>query len=139
MQKTKVMRLVTWCSSSSFFWYWWCRKTPGVSYRMLVIDLGTEAVERLALALERVDDVEGRHRLAASVLAVRDGVADDAAKEGAQDGAGLLVHQPGDALHATSARQTADCRLGDALDVIAHRLAMALRAALATLAAPRHD
>ena len=105
---------------------------------MLADNLGTEAVERLALALERVDDVEGRDRLAASVLAVRDGVADDAAEEAAEDIAGLLVHEAGDALDAAPTSQTADRRLGDALDVVAHLLAMALGAALATLATAGH-
>jgi len=43
--------------------------------------LPAEAVQRAALALERVHDVERRHRLAASVLRVRHGIAHDGLKE----------------------------------------------------------
>ena len=54
-------------------------------------DLTTETVEGTALALEGVDDVERRDRLALGVLGVGDGVADDALEEGLEDTAGLLV------------------------------------------------
>jgi len=43
--------------------------------------LPAKAVQRAALALERVHDVERRHRLAASVLRVRHGIAHDGLKE----------------------------------------------------------
>ena len=46
-----------------------------------VCGLPAKAVQRAALALERVHDVERRHRLAASVLRVRHGIAHDGLKE----------------------------------------------------------
>jgi hypothetical protein len=101
-----------------------------------------ESVEGAALALERVDDVHGGDGLAAGVLRVGDGVADDVLEEDLEHAAGLLVDEPGDALHAAPPRQPPDRRLGDALDVVAEHLAVALGAALAqplaALAAPRH-
>ena len=92
--------------------------------------LAAEAVERAALALERVDDVHGGDGLAAGVLGVRHGIADDVLEEHLEHRASLLVDQTGDALDATSASETADGGLGDALDVVAQHLAMALGAAL---------
>jgi hypothetical protein len=63
-------------------------------------------------------------------------------QEDLEDAAGLLVDEPGDALHAAPARQPLDCRIRDPLDVIAEHLPVAQRAALAqalpALAAPRH-
>ena len=54
-----------------------------------------------------------------------------------------LVFKAADALHATTACEAADRRLGDALDVVTEHLAVALGAALAealaALAASRHD
>jgi hypothetical protein len=70
--------------------------------------LTAEAVEGLALALEGVDDVEGRHGLAASVLSVGHGVADDVLEEDLEDTAGLLVDEAGDALHTTTTSEAAD-------------------------------
>ena len=102
--------------------------------------LGAEAVEGLALALEGVDDVEGGDGLAAGVLGVADGVLDDLLEEALEDGAGLLVHEAGDALDAATTSQTADRGLGDALDVVAEHLAVTLAGAtLASLATAGHD
>uniref|UniRef100_J3LFX5 Uncharacterized protein n=1 Tax=Oryza brachyantha TaxID=4533 RepID=J3LFX5_ORYBR len=104
--------------------------------------LAAEAVEGAALALERVDDVHGGDGLAAGVLRVGDGVADDVLQEDLEHAAGLLVDEPGDALDAAPPRQPPDRRLRDPLDVVAENLAVALRPALAeplaSLAAPRH-
>ena len=101
-----------------------------------------EAVEGAALALERVDDVHGGDGLAAGVLRVGHGVADDVLEEDLEHAAGLLVDQPGDALHAAPPRQPPDRRLRDALDVVAEHLPVplgaALAQALASLAAARH-
>jgi hypothetical protein len=52
------------------------------------------------------------------VLAVGDGVTDDVLEEDLQDTASLFVDQARDTLDATTASQTADSRLGDALDVV---------------------
>ena len=104
--------------------------------------LAAEAVEGAALALERVDDIHGGDGLAARVLGVGHGIADDVLEEHLEDTAGLLVDEAGDALDTTTAREAADGGLGDALDVVAKDLAVALGAALAqsltSLAASRH-
>jgi hypothetical protein len=65
------------------------------------------------------------------VLGVGHGVADDVLEEHLEDTAGLLVDEAGDALDTTTAREAADGGLGDALDVVAKDLAVALGAALA--------
>ena len=105
--------------------------------------LAAEAVEGTALALEGVDDVEGRDGLAAGVLGVGDGVTDDVLEEGLEDSAGLLVDEAGDALDTTTACETADGGLGHTLDVVAEDLAMALGTTLSksltALATSRHD
>uniref|UniRef100_A0A8R7QI26 Uncharacterized protein n=1 Tax=Triticum urartu TaxID=4572 RepID=A0A8R7QI26_TRIUA len=102
----------------------------------------SESVEGASLSLEGVDDVHGGDGLAAGVLGVGDGVADDVLEEDLEHAAGLLVDEPGDALHAAPPRETPDGRLGDALDVVAQHLPVALGAALAqplaSLAAARH-
>eukprot|EP00955_Chlamydomonas_euryale_P085690 364139-Chlamydomonas_euryale.AAC.1 len=85
--------------------------------------LAAEAVQGASLALERVNDVESRHRLAARVLSVRDRVADDVLQEDLEHAARLLVDEAADALDAATASQAADCGLGDALDVVAEHLA----------------
>jgi hypothetical protein len=104
--------------------------------------LASEAVEGSALALERVDDVHGGNSLAACVLGVGDGVADDVLEEDLEDAAGLLVDKPRNALHAAPPSQPPDGGLGDALDVVTEHLPVALCSALAqtfaALAAPRH-
>ncbi len=92
--------------------------------------LSAESVEGLALALEGVDDIHGGDGLAASVLSVGDRVADDVLKEDLEDTAGLLVDEAGDALNSTPASKAANGGLGDALDVVAQHLAVALGTAL---------
>ena len=77
------------------------------------------------------------------MLGVGDRVTDDVLEEDLEDAAGLLVDETGDALHAATTSETADGRLGDALDVIAKDLAVTLGAALsksfASLSSTRHD
>ena len=64
-------------------------------------------------------------------------------EEDLEHAAGLLVDEARDALDAATACEAADGGLGDALDVVAQHLAVALRAtlaeALAALATSRHD
>ena len=64
----------------------WC-----VSSRSRRRRLATEAVEGAALAFEGVDDVHGGDGLAAGVLGVGDGVADDGLHEGLEDATSLLA------------------------------------------------
>ena len=70
--------------------------------------LTTEAVQGAALSLERIDDVESRHSLAAGVLRVRHCIADDVLEEDLQDAAGLLIDEAADTLNTTTASQTTD-------------------------------
>ena len=67
---------------------------------------------------------------------------DDVLEEDLEHTAGLFVDEAGDALDTTTACQTADRRLGDALDVIPKDLPVALGAALpeplASFTATRH-
>jgi hypothetical protein len=70
--------------------------------------LAAEAVEGASLALERVDHIEGSHSLSASMLGVGHGIADDVLEEHLEHTAGLLVDEAADALHTTTASQTAD-------------------------------
>ena len=93
--------------------------------------LASEAVQGAALTLEGVDDIHGCDCLAAGVLGVSDGITDDVLEEDLQDGASLLIDEAGDTLHATTTSETADGGLGDALDVVAKHLAVALSASLA--------
>ena len=64
------------------------------------------------------------------MLGVGDRVADHGLKEDLEDTAGLLVDEAADALDTTTACEAADGGLGDALDVVAQDLAVALGAAL---------
>ena len=88
--------------------------------------LGAETVEGLALTLKGVDNVQSGDSLALGVLGVSDRVANNVLKEGLEYGASLLVHHTGDALDTTTACQTADGGLGDAVDVVAKHLAVTL-------------
>ena len=92
--------------------------------------LAAETVQGAALALERVDDIHGGDGLSASVLGVGHGIADDVLEEHLEDASGLFVDETGDALDTTTACETADRRLRDALNVIAENLAVTLSAAL---------
>jgi hypothetical protein len=86
----------------------------------------TKAVQRATLALERVNDIHGSHGLAARVLGIGDGITDDILQEHLEHAARLLIDEAADALDTTTASQTADCRLGDALDIVSQHLAVAL-------------
>ncbi len=92
--------------------------------------LAAEAIERAALALEGVHDVHGDDGLAAGVLGVRDRVADDGLEEDFEDVASLFVDETGNTFHASATSQATDGRLGNALDIIAKDLPVALGASL---------
>ena len=57
--------------------------------------LAAETIQSAALAFESVDDIEGRHGLALSVLGVCDSVTDDVLEEGFEDTTGLFVNHCG--------------------------------------------
>ncbi len=91
------------------------RNTGGVVLgKRLSASLATKAVQRAALALERIHDVERGDRLAARVLGVGNRVADHVLQEHLEDAARLLVDEAADALDAAAARQAPNGRLGDA-------------------------
>ena len=94
------------------------------------VDLTSESVERASLTLERVDDIHGGDGLAASMLGVGHGISDDVLQEHLKDTSGLLIDQTRDSLHTSSASQSADSRLGDALDVVSQDLSVSLGSAL---------
>ncbi len=93
--------------------------------------LTTESVQGASLAFEGIDDVHGSDGLPLGVFGVGDGVPDDVLEEDLEHASGLLVDESGDALDSTSAGETADGGLGDALDVITQDLAVTLGASLA--------
>ena len=100
------------------------------------VHLATEPVKGAALELESVHDVHGGHGLATRVLSVGHGIADQVLEERLEYRAGLLIDEAGDALDTTTAGETADSRLRDAMDVVTQNLAVTLGAALTeTLAA----
>ena len=78
-------------------------------------DLPAEAVEGLALALERVHHIHGGDGLAAGVLGVGDRVADHVLEEHLEHAAGLLVDEARDALDATTACEAVERKEGAAL------------------------
>ena len=110
--------------------------------KLKIDNLSAEAVEGLALALEGVDDVHGGDGLPPGVLGVGHGITDDVLEEHLEDTAGLFVDETGDALDTTTASETADRRLRDALDVVTENLAVTLGAALSetltTFTSARH-
>jgi len=104
--------------------------------------LATETIEGASLALEGVDDIEGGDGLALGVFGVGDGVTDDRLQEGLEDAPGLLVDHGRDTLDTSTASKTADCWLGDTLDVVSQDLSVTLGAtlaeALSAFSASRH-
>jgi len=108
-----------------------------------MMNLASKTVEGAALALKSIDDVHSSDGLAASVLGVGHSITDNVLEENLEDTTGLLVDQTGDTLDSTTTSKTADGGLGDALDVIAENLTMALGStlseSLSSLSASRHD
>ena len=120
----------------------WALKRARIFGLLTASSLTAEAVQGAALTLQSVDHVHGGHGLPLGVLGVGDGITDYVLEEHLQDTTGLLVDQAGDTLDTTTASQTADCGLGDTLDVITKNLAMTLGATLsetlASFATSRH-
>jgi hypothetical protein len=104
--------------------------------------LSTESVQSAALAFQSIDDVHGCDGLSLGVLGVGDCITDDVLKEDLQNTASLLVDQTRDTLDTTSASQTTDGWLRDALDVVTQHLSVTLRASfsesLSSFASSRH-
>jgi hypothetical protein len=94
-------------------------------------NLSTETVQGPALPLESVDHVESSHGLAAGVLGVGDCITDDILQEHLQHPTSLLVDEARNTLDSSTASQSADSRLGDALDVVSQDLPVPLGSSLA--------
>ena len=94
------------------------------------------------MSLESVDDVHGCDGLSLGVLGVGDCVTDHVLQERLEDAAGLFVDEARDTLDSSSAGETTDGWLGDALDVVSQDLPVTLGASLsesfASFAAARH-
>jgi hypothetical protein len=82
------------------------------------------------LTLQGIDDVHGSDSLTTSVLRVGDRVPDDVLKEDLEDSTCLFVDETRDTLHTSTTSETADGRLGDALDVVTKDFAMTLGSSL---------
>eukprot|EP00274_Cyanoptyche_gloeocystis_P001399 CAMPEP_0196656520 /NCGR_PEP_ID=MMETSP1086-20130531/17483_1 /TAXON_ID=77921 /ORGANISM="Cyanoptyche gloeocystis , Strain SAG4.97" /LENGTH=85 /DNA_ID=CAMNT_0041989293 /DNA_START=1004 /DNA_END=1258 /DNA_ORIENTATION=- len=76
------------------------------------------------------------------MLGVGNSIADDVLKEDFEYSTSFVIDKTGDALHTTTASESADSRLGNALDIIAEdfpvTLGAALAEALATLSTAGH-
>jgi hypothetical protein len=93
--------------------------------------LTSESVESAALTLEGIDNIHGGDSLPLGMFGVGDGITDDVLKEDLEDTSGLLIDEARDTLDTSTASQSADGGLGDALDVITQHFAMTLGASLA--------
>ena len=108
----------------------------------ILLYLTAKAIESAALPFQSIDHIHRSHSLPFGVLCVGDGITDDVLKEDLEDTTGLLIDEARDTLDSTTASQTADSGLGDALDVIPQHLTVPLRASLsqslASFAASSH-
>ena len=78
--------------------------------------LCAESVESSSLSLESIDDVHSSDGLSLGMLGVGDGISDDASEEVRKDRADGLVDQLRDSLDSSSAGESSDRGLGNALD-----------------------
>ena len=104
--------------------------------------LAPKTIEGTTLPFEGIDDIHGGDSLPLGMLGVGDGITDDVLKEDLEDTTGLFVDEARDTLDTTTTCQTADCRLGDTLDVITQHLPVPLGTSLSkplsTLASACH-
>jgi hypothetical protein len=107
------------------------------------LSLTAETVQGTTLPLEGVDDVHGCDGLTFGVFGVSNGVADHVFQEDLEYSSRFLVDQAGYTLDTSSASETSDSGLGDALDVITQNFAMTLGATFsqtfATFTSAGHD
>ena len=105
--------------------------------------LTTESVEGASLPLESIDNVHGRHGPSLGVFCVGDCVTDHVLQKHLENSTGLLVNEARDTLDSTTASETTDSGLSDALDVVTKDLPMtlgtSLSEALSSFATTRHD
>jgi len=107
------------------------------------VKLSSKAVQGPALPLQGIHDIHGSDSLPLGVLGVGDSITDDILQENLEYTPGFLIDEATDPLHTTPPCKSADCRLGDALDVVPQHLAMPLGSSLAqafaSLASSSHD
>jgi hypothetical protein len=84
--------------------------------------LTAESVQSASLPLEGIDNIHGGDGLPLGVFSVGDSIPDDVLQENLEDTAGLFVDEARDTLDTSTASQTPDGGLGDALDVIPEHL-----------------
>ncbi|KAL7462445.1 hypothetical protein ACHAXS_002827 [Conticribra weissflogii] len=105
--------------------------------------LSTESVESLSLTLERIHDVHGSDRFTTGVFSVGDRIPNNILEENFQDTTSLFVNETRNTLHTATSGKTADCGLGDALNIVAKDLSVTLRASFSetftSFTAARHD
>ena len=94
-------------------------------------ELTSESVQSAALPLEGVHYVHSSDGLPLGMLGVSDGVTDDTLQEHLEHTTGLFVDEARDALHSTTASQSADGGLGDTLNIVTQHFAMTLGAPFA--------
>ncbi len=95
------------------------------------------------MSLQSIDNVHGGDSSSLSVLSVGDSITDDVLQKHLEYTAGFFINQTRDTLDSTTASETADSGLGDALDVITKDLPVALGTSLsktfASFSTARHD
>ena len=108
-----------------------------------LMSLAAESVEGTSLPLQSIDDVHGGNGPPLGVLGVGDCITDDILQEYLENTASLLVDETRDTLNTTTASETTDGGLGDALDVVTKNLPVTLGASfsetLASFTTARHD
>ena len=92
--------------------------------------LTSESIEGTSLPLESVDHVHGGDSFPLGVLSVGDGISDDVLQEDLENSTSLLIDESRDPLDSSTAGQSPDGGLGDALDVVPQHLAMTLGSSL---------
>ena len=92
--------------------------------RLSEMSLTSESVEGTSLPLEGIDNIHGGNGLPLGMFGVGDSIPDDILKENLENSTSLLIDQTRDPLDSSTAGQSPDGRLGDALDVVPQHLAM---------------
>lgn len=90
--------------------------------------LTSKPVQGATLPLQCVDHVHSGDGLPLGVFGVGDCVSDYILQKHFEDATGLLVDETGDTLDSTTASQSSNCRLGDALDVVTENFPVSLGA-----------
>ena len=96
-----------------------------VGFEIGACSLASKPVERAPLSLQGIHHVHGGDGFPLGVLAVGDRIADDVLQEDLEDSASFFIDETGDALHSSSAGQSTNGRLGDALDVVTEDFSVA--------------